>query len=78
MVVETHSDHVLNGIRRAVKSSRISSEQVAIHFFRPPSGETTQVLSPTLDDSGNFDDWPDGFFDQFDKDANYFAGWAED
>ena len=78
VIVETHSDHVLSGVRRAVKASSLNSEQVAIHFFRPPSDETTQVLSPTLDDSGNIDDWPDGFFDQFDKDANYFAGWAED
>ena len=78
VVVETHSDHVLNGVRRAVKRCQIDSEKVAIHFFRAPSDESAQVLSPTLDDSGNIDDWPDGFFDQFDKDSNYFAGWAED
>ena len=78
VIVETHSDHVLNGVRRAVKARQLSAEQVAIHFFRPPSDEVTQVLSPTLDDTGNIDDWPEGFFDQFDKDANYFAGWAED
>ena len=78
VVVETHSDHVLNGVRRAVKAWQLESEQVAIHFFKPPFGGTTQVLSPTLDVSGNIDDWPEGFFDQFDKDAYYFAGWAED
>ena len=77
VIVETHSDHVLNGVRRAVKADRLSAEQVAIHFFRPRSDEGPQVISPVLDDSGNIDDWPDGFFDQFDKDANYFAGWAD-
>ena len=77
VVVETHSDHVLNGVRRSVKGCRLQSEQVAIHYFRSPAGDATQVLSPTLDDSGNIDDWPEGFFDQFDRDANYFAGWAE-
>ncbi len=76
--LETHSDHVLNGVRRAVKSGRLNAEQVAIHYFRPRSDDPTQVLSPTIDDSGNIDDWPEGFFDQFDKDANYFAGWSED
>lgn len=75
LLVETHSDHVLNGVRRAVKESRISADQVAIHFFRPRSEGLTQVMSPTIDNSGNVDHWPDGFFDQFDKDANYFAGW---
>ena len=76
LLVETHSDHVLNGVRRAIKDSRISADQVAIHFFRPRSEGLTQVLSPIIDDSGNIDYWPDGFFDQFDKDSNYFAGWG--
>ena len=78
IIVETHSDHVLNGVRRSIKAGRLTSDQVLIHFFRPPSDESTQVLSPAMDDSGNIDDWPEGFFDQFDKDANYFAGWSED
>ena len=77
VVVETHSDHVLNGVRRAVKSGQISHESVAIHFFRP-RGEDAQVLSPSVDATGSIDEWPDGFFDQIDKDANYFAGWADD
>ncbi len=77
VLVETHSDHVLNGVRRAVKDNRLTAEQVAIHFFRSRSDDSAQVLSPTLDDSGNIDDWPEGFFDQFDKDANYFAGWGD-
>lgn len=75
VVVETHSDHVLNGIRRAVKEGDLSADQVAIHFFRPRMDNQTQVVSPVMDDSGNFDSWPEGFFDQFDKDASYFAGW---
>ena len=76
VIVETHSDHVLNGIRRTVKTGRLTPEQVAIHFFRPRSGEGAQVHSPALDAAGNIDVWPDGFFDQFDKDMNYFAGWG--
>ena len=78
VVVETHSDHVLNGIRRAVKSGCLSADQVAVHFFRPRMGNQTQVLSPVMDDDGNFDSWPGGFFDQFDKDAMHFAGWDVD
>ena len=76
-IVETHSDHVLNGIRRSVKSERIFPEEVAVHFFRQRTPDAPQVLSPTLDSSGNIDVWPEGFFDQFDKDMNYFAGWGE-
>jgi predicted ATPase len=75
VIVETHSDHVLNGIRRFVKAGRIQPEQLAIHFFRPRSTDVAQVVSPQMDASGNIDTWPDGFFDQFDKDMNHFAGW---
>ena len=77
VLVETHSDHVLNGIRRAVKTGRLTPEQVALHFFRPRSDAGEQVHSPILDAAGNIDVWPEGFFDQFDKDMNYFAGWGD-
>ena len=80
VMIETHSDHVLNGIRRAVKNHTLPSEDVALHFFRPRredrSGGETQVESPILGAEGNIDSWPDGFFDQFDRDMNYFADWS--
>ncbi len=77
VVVETHSDHVLSGIRRAVKEQCLKPSQVSLHFFRPRTAleSGAQVASPQLDKDGNIDAWPEGFFDQFDKDANYFAGW---
>ena len=75
VILETHSDHILNGVRRAVKEGILSANQVAIHFFRPRSDNGSQVVSPVLDSTGNIDTWPDGFFDQFDKDMNHFAGW---
>ena len=80
VMIETHSDHVLNGIRRAVRKGVLSNENVALHFFRPRREEkedgAPQVESPAIDGSGNIDSWPDGFFDQFDNDMNYFAGWS--
>lgn len=76
VILETHSDHVLNGIRRAVKSGTIPSSDVAIHFFRQRDESAAQVMSPMMDSSGSVDAWPEGFFDQFDRDANYFAGWG--
>ena len=77
VIVESHSDHVLNGIRRAVKTGRLTPEHVVIHFFGARSDDGAQVHSPTLDAAGNIDIWPEGFFDQFDKDMNYFAGWGD-
>jgi len=77
VVIETHSDHVLNGIRRAVREKRIDPERVTMHFFSPRGEKQAQVVSPQLDRFGNVDRWPEGFFDQFDKDMSYFAGWGD-
>ena len=80
VILETHSDHVLNGIRRAVKNRTLPNGNVALHFFLPRQEKRedgwSQVQSPILDADGNIDSWPAGFFDQFDKDMNYFAGWS--
>lgn len=80
VVLETHSDHVLNGVRRTVKDGKLQSSDVALHFFRSRSrtedGNRAQVDTMEIDDQGNIDAWPDGFFDQFDKDINYLAEWS--
>jgi predicted ATPase len=75
VILETHSDHILNGIRRSVKSKCLKPEAVAFHFFKNRS-EGTQVVSPLIDINGNIDAWPEGFFDQFDLDMDYFAEWS--
>ena len=78
VILESHSDHVLNGVRRAVKDGVLTSGDVALHFFRSRQEDDDnlpQLQSPALDANGNIDTWPAGFFDQFDKDMNYFAGW---
>ena len=79
VILETHSDHVLNGVRRAVKRGALLPEDAALHFFRlrqeEESDGAAQVQSPVLDRDGNLDTWPEGFFDQFDRDMSYFAGW---
>lgn len=77
VLLETHSDHVLNGIRRQVKARTIAPAAVKLHFIRPRDEGGAQVASPNLDDDGNIDEWPTGFFDQFDKDMNHFAGWEQ-
>ncbi len=77
VMIESHSDHVLNGVRRSVKDRVMDADKVHIHFFRDRNDERGQVVSPVIDQAGNLDGWPGGFFDQFDKDMNYFAGWAE-
>ena len=80
VLIESHSDHILSGIRRAVKQGRIDSDAVAMYFFRPrheaEASGAAQVESPSIDADGNITDWSTGFFDQLDHDMNYLAGWG--
>ena len=77
IIIETHSDHVLNGIRRAVKDKLIEASEVALHFFAPRIEQTdqSQVISPIIDQNGTIDHWPAGFFDQYDKDISALINW---
>lgn len=68
LLVETHSDHLINGIRRAVKGGTLPPELSVFHFFqREMGGAGTNVETPVVSIDGRFDKWPDGFFDEWDK-----------
>src|SRR5260370_26805552 len=68
VLVETHSDHVLNGIRLAVHDGKLPPEDVQLHFFqRRQSDGQSLVVSPHIDKNGRIDQWPEGFFDEWDK-----------
>ena len=64
--LETHSDHVLNGIRVAVADGTavLNPEQAAIHFFRTEGDDGQTVESMELRQTGELTSWPAGFFDQ--------------
>jgi predicted ATPase len=70
VVIETHSDHVLNGIRLAVHGGKLDPKDVQLHYFQRQEKEGqafTEVVSPHIDRNGRIDQWPDGFFDEWDK-----------
>lgn len=70
-LIETHSDHVLNGIRLAVKEKIIAPEDVAFHFFnKPPKSDQSDYTSISIDANGELSDWPEFFFDQIQKDLS--------
>jgi predicted ATPase len=76
VLIETHSDHVLNGVRLAVRHRSIAPADVAIHFFGGVEENGGHgVTSPRLDPEGAIDAWPDGFFDQAEGDLAVLAGW---
>jgi predicted ATPase len=75
IIAETHSDHLVNGMRLAVKRGLVGSGDVVLHFFSR-SLETGEVFvqSPAVLDNGRLSNWPSGFFDQWDKDIDALLG----
>lgn len=69
VIAETHSDHVLNGIRVAVKKSKLNPKETGIFFFYKDMEDSYRhkVMRPILDKNGRLDEWPEGFFDEWDN-----------
>ncbi len=63
VILETHSDHVLDGARISVRHGILNPEDVCFHYFERKDG-VVQVASPVLDKEGRVSEWPKGFFDQ--------------
>ena len=72
VVVETHSEHVVNGIRRVIKQKTIPADDVRIFFFGKEPDALVPVVTPIrVSPSGEqLSKWPDGFLDQLDNDLS--------
>jgi predicted ATPase len=79
VIIETHSDHLLNSLRLAVRDGVLKPEVTNVHFFDPRlqvDSTATQVVSISIDLRGNLSSWPGGFFDQSESDLANLAGWS--
>jgi len=70
LIIESHSDHFLNGIRVAVRKKSIEPEHVCLFYLerhQEDNGHASVVQRPHVDADGRLDLWPAGFFDEWDK-----------
>lgn len=70
IIIETHSDHFLNGVRVAVKEKKIDFGNVSIFYFSRESDNeehSIKITEPFIDEDGKLDIWPKGFFDEWEK-----------
>ncbi|WP_151900488.1 AAA family ATPase [Sulfurimonas hydrogeniphila] len=69
ILVETHSDHFLNGLRVATKKKFIKSEQSQIYYFRKEKNSLETIVDNLrIDENGRINqEWPKGFFDEWDN-----------
>ena len=65
IICESHSDHVINGIRVAVKKSQINNRKVGVSFFSKNKEQETKVDNIYIDGKGNLSDYPLGLLDEW-------------
>ncbi len=69
-IVETHSDHLINGIRLGIAEERtLPADEAVLHYFGVEGRTAIDVT-----ESGALSSWPQGFFDQSERDLASLAG----
>ncbi|WP_188438054.1 DUF3696 domain-containing protein [Microbacterium murale] len=71
-VVETHSEYLITRLRRRIAEGRVTPKHTQVLFAERSSGATV-VRSLELDDGGDFNEWPDGFFDAQEEDTRHIV-----
>ncbi len=67
LFIETHSDHIVNGLRVAVKKEMVDTEKVFVNYFSKTEQNLSEIKRIKIQSEGGMDDWPDGFFDEWDN-----------
>lgn len=70
IIVETHSEHVINGIRRAILEAEDSThEDISIYFFDGfDTNKMIKITKVSVDREGELTPFPRDFFDQLQQD----------
>jgi len=74
-IIETHSDHIINGLLVACKKEIIDKEDINIYFFdRDLKSHSTKSYFLPILEGIKIKHPPEGFFDQIDKDMETLMG----
>lgn len=70
VLVETHSDHLFDGIRIFSKNHEEFAEKVNIYWLELDNKKNTVVEQTKIVNYGRLEHWPKGMFDQFEVNAS--------
>ncbi|GGE11055.1 hypothetical protein GCM10007275_02810 [Jeotgalicoccus coquinae] len=74
-IIETHSDHIFNGMRKAINKDIINTKSLNTYFFSLDNKTScTYTKKIEFDDRGNVLNHIPGLFDQFDDDLDELLG----
>jgi len=61
LIVESHSEHLLNRLQRRIAEGAVKPEDVAVYFCRR-AGSATELEPLRLNEFGEIENWPENFF----------------
>lgn len=74
-IIETHSDHIINGLLVATKNEIISKKNISVYYFdRNEKNHATEAIYLPVLEGGKIQRPPKGFFDQLDLDMETLMG----
>ena len=65
IICESHSDHIINGVRVAVKEDIIPNNNVSIYYYSKNKNQDTVCSRINTDKNGNLDSYPEGLLDEW-------------
>lgn len=68
-IIETHSDHIINGALVNAKKGNINKEAINIYYFERDENLNAIANKVNIEDNGRIRHAPLGFFDQMDADT---------
>jgi predicted ATPase len=63
LVIETHSEHIVNRVRLRIKERNELLDRICIYFFMKQDGDISYTPIAVTKD-GKIEEWPEQFFDQ--------------
>lgn len=63
IIVETHSDLLISRICTRIAEKKIDKKDVAIYYFNPTENGT-EIIEITINDEGQYQNFPEGFFEE--------------
>lgn len=68
IIIETHSDHILNGIRVGVKNQKLEKDKIILFYFQKvveAQEQYSEIINIELDHKGELSEYPSGLLDEW-------------
>ena len=68
LFIESHSDHIINGIRVSVKEGLISTDNISVNYFDrnlKSNIHETEIINIKIDKNGELSKYPEGLLDEW-------------